>query len=329
MRKVKVGAIQPQYIGIPSEYSFCSGNYRNVPEEIVNNYVTKQLDVTFNLLEQAGRNGCDIVTTCEDIAGIGDFIMDIAETNIFPELLELTQPLIEKRLESISRKFSMYVIGCYYKRIGDRVYNVASIFNRKGKNTGEYRKTHLPSNEKWQCAEGENLDVFELDFGKVGVCICYDMMFPETIGTLALKGAEIIFHPTMGYGWYDSIGEATLRTRANDHSVYLVTAKNYVFNAAGKSSIIDFWGQVLADAGFYENTAVSREIDLGFKKTQPDWYYPVQTSGIKEVDARKLMERRPELYTPITVHNHKKLRQTDRGKQLEVLQKIKSGQCRW
>lgn len=113
-------------------------------------------------------------------------------------------------------------------------------------------RVHAPS-DVWQISEGERIDIFELDFGKIGICICYDMVFPEVINIQALQGAEIIFHPTLGYGWYDENGEATLKTRANDNSVYIVSSKNYMLNRAGKSSVIDYWGHVVADAGFNKN----------------------------------------------------------------------------
>jgi predicted amidohydrolase len=329
MRKIKVGAIQPRYIPIPELYDCMSDCYRNSPDEIIENYISKQLGVTFDLLEKAGQEGCDIVTTCEDISGTGYYGMDITEKNIFPELVELSFPLIESRLAELSRKYSMYIIGCYNKRSMGKCYNIAGIFNREGKICGEYQKTHLPPNEMWQVSEGDRIDIFDTDFGKIGICICYDMMFPEFVQVLSLQGAEIIFHPTGGYGWYDSIGEATLRTRANDNSVYIVTAKNYIFNGAGKSSVIDFWGQTLADAGFYENALVTKDIDLDFPKTQPDWFYPVQTSGISEVGIRKLMERRPELYGDICRKLHHRLRVPDMEKQRDLLVKIKMGQCHW
>jgi predicted amidohydrolase len=172
------------------------------------------------------------------------------------------------------------------------------------------------------------LGSFETDFGRIGICICYDMMFSECAEALALSGAEIIFHPTAGYGWYDGIGEATLRTRANDNSVYIVTAKNWVHNGAGKSSVIDYWGYVLSDAGFHRNAIVTCEIDLDEKKTQPDWYYPVQTSGVADVRERSRGERRPELYGAL-LEVHPGLEKPDAEKQAEIIKKMKSGECRW
>ncbi len=329
MRKIKVGAIQPKYMEVPDRYNFMDENYKASAAEVAEQYVKKQLDITLRLLEKAGAEGCDIVTTSENITGTSFYGMDVSDRNIFPELLELSSDIAETSLSQLSRKFSMYIAGCYNKRIGNQNYNIASLFDRKGEICGQYRKVHLPPDEMWQITEGDSIDVFQTDFGKIGICICYDMMFPEFVQIQALKGAEIIFHPTAGYGWYDSIGEATLRTRANDHSVYIVTAKNYLYNGAGKSSVIDFWGQTLADAGFYEDALVTREIDLDFAKTQPEWYFPTQLSGVADVKRRKLMERKPELYEDISRIRHEKLQVPDRAAQEELIRSIKAGRCHW
>jgi predicted amidohydrolase len=317
-------------MGIPDEYSPVSQTFRNDPSAIIENYVKKQLEITVRLLEKAGAEGCGIASSCEDAAVLTDFSYDISENSVFPDLVELAQPLAEAAFSAISKKYSMYIIGCCHTKHNGKIYNTALIFDRKGQIAGQYRKTHLPAHERWQCSSGDALDVFELDFGKIGISICYDMMFPETVQVLALKGAEIIFHPTFGYSWYDSIGEAALRTRANDNGVYIVTSKNYRFMRAGKSSIIDYWGQALADAGFDKNVIVTGNIDLDVKKKQPDWYFNTNMSGIADVTDRLRRERRPELYSSVAGHEYKeRLKIPDREEKLKILQAIRKGECHW
>jgi omega-amidase len=329
MRKVKVAAIQPGYLPAPEVYDCMSGSYVNDADAIVETLLKNQLEISFSLVEQAGREGCGIVTTCEDACVVGNFAVDTTERNIFPELVMRSAELADEGFSRLAKKHSMYVLACYFKNVGDRIYNTASLFDRRGNIAGEYRKTHLPAYEKWQVTEGDTLGAIETDFGRIGACICYDMMFPECVEAVALAGAEIIFHPTAGYGWYDSIGEATLRTRANDSSVYIVTAKNWVNNAAGKSSVIDPWGQVLADAGFYRDVIVSKEIDLDDIKAQPGWFYPTVTSGVAQMRERNLMERRPELYGCLSEPARKRHGVPSREEQLDIISKIKSGECRW
>jgi predicted amidohydrolase len=65
---------------------------------------------------------------------------------------------------------------------------------------------------------GDDLPVFDLDFGRVGVMICYDSWFPETAKLLAQKGAEIILFPNAGYG------EEQVMARSGDNAVYVVAS---------------------------------------------------------------------------------------------------------
>lgn len=328
MRKINVGAIQHATLPIPDRCNCLSEKYTADADYIMGHNILRQSEVTLGLLEKAGEMGLDIVTTGEDICAASPYIIDTSERNLFPELAGRSAAFVAERISGIAEKYHMYVVACYMKPHGGKIYNTATIFDRKGGIVGEYRKTHLPPDEKWQVAEGESVEVFDLEFGRVGIEICYDMMFPELSGVLSLKGAEIVFHPTAGYGWYDSIGEATLRARANDGSFYLVTAKNYVFNSAGRSGVIDFWGQILADAGFYKNVVAAKEIDLDFPKTQLEWHYQTGMSGEPDLRKRKPGERRPGLYRPLC-ENTERGKITSPEKQREIFQSVRDGVFHW
>ena len=76
-------------------------------------------------------------------------------------------------------------------------------------------------------------------------------------------------------------------------------------------------------------TLVTKEIDLDVPKTQPDWFYPTQTSGIARMRERSIRERRPELYAAQAEHTHEQLGAPCSDKQQEIIGRIKSGQCRW
>jgi len=327
MRKIKVGAIQPGGLPFDAKLDCLSDGFINDVNTIIDNHVLPNLSISLSLLEECGKAGCTIVTSCEDMTSLGRYLT--AEPSLYGELAKSASEIVEDKLSALAKKYRMYIIGCYAKPEGNLIYNTASLFNPSGVIIGQYHKTHLPPDEMWQITEGEKINVIETDFGKIGIEICYDMMFSEPTEVLSLLGADVIFHPTAGYGWYDSIGEATLRTRANDGSVFIVTAKNYIYNGAGKSSVIDRWGQVLADAGFYENTIVYKEIDLELPKSQPDWFYPTNMSGIADVKRRKLTERRPELYGKLLEKHSVKQMPPDETKKSALREKIKNGRCRW
>ena len=65
-----------------------------------------------------------------------------------------------------------------------------------------------------------DLPVFDTYLGRVGMLICWDIVFPEPFAVLARKGADIIFEPT--YGHWSEGDDVTARSRAQDWAVPLV-----------------------------------------------------------------------------------------------------------
>lgn len=70
-------------------------------------------------------------------------------------------------------------------------HNRAYLINRQGEITGFYDKTH----GYFDKYIGSDYPIFKTDFGKIGIVICYDLAFEESVRILVNKGAEIIFAP--------------------------------------------------------------------------------------------------------------------------------------
>jgi predicted amidohydrolase len=99
-----------------------------------------------------------------------------------------------------ARQWKMYVTGTFYLKRGDIIYNSAPLFDREGKLVGIYDKNMLYEPELDAGATpGTGFPVFNTDFGKVGIEICYDGWFPEVTRLLALKGAELVLLPNAAY----------------------------------------------------------------------------------------------------------------------------------
>jgi hypothetical protein len=67
---------------------------------------------------------------------------------------------------------------------------------------------------------GDDYPVFDCDFGRIGIEICYDSWFPEVARVLALKGAEIVFCPNAGY--HPIVGAASCCT----NGIYFVSVSS-------------------------------------------------------------------------------------------------------
>ena len=160
----------------------------------------------------------------------------------------------------------------------DRVYNTAYVFDREGKQIGKHRKAHLfdINVEGGQCfkesdtlSPGERIGCFDTEFGKIGLCICYDFRFPETARLMALDGAKVIlvpaaFNMTTGPAHW----ELMFRQRAVESQCYVIgTApardpdSSYI--SWGHSIAVDPWGTILTQMDEKEGIRII-EIDLDY-----------------------------------------------------------------
>ena len=84
----------------------------------------------------------------------------------------------------------------FTEREGAAIYNTAVLLDRTGKLMGKYRKVYLPREEiQGGLTPGNDFPVFDTDFGKVGMMICWDVEYADPARALALNGAEIILLP--------------------------------------------------------------------------------------------------------------------------------------
>ncbi len=105
-------------------------------------------------------------------------------------------------VSSKAEKNGIYIIAGGLEYIDDEnYYDVMWLIGPDGKNRGKYIRTtpHPPYlfDENWRL--GDDLPVFETDFGTIGILTCSEVYAPELSRILALKGAEIIFLPAGGF----------------------------------------------------------------------------------------------------------------------------------
>jgi predicted amidohydrolase len=99
-----------------------------------------------------------------------------------------------------AKEWKMYVSGSLQLKRGDVAYNSAPFFDRAGKLLGIYDKVNLYDPELNEgLSPGEGVQVFKTDVGNVGIMTCYDSWHPAVAKLLALKGAEVILCPNVGY----------------------------------------------------------------------------------------------------------------------------------
>lgn len=203
-----------------------------------NSTLERNLELFCEQVDEAGRLGLDIVCLPEALmlVGTSSTVNDCAEP--------IPGPATEQ-LGIAAQRNRIWVVAGLTEQDGETLYNTAVLLDREGRIAGKYRKVHLPR-EEWQqgITPGDEYPVFQTDFGKIAIQICYDWFFPEPEAIFALQGAEIIFAPTWGNTRPDQDGrvegETVFRVRARDNGVYMVPS---VYD--GNSLIIDPMGRIL------------------------------------------------------------------------------------
>ncbi|CAG9790899.1 unnamed protein product [Diatraea saccharalis] len=107
-------------------------------------------------------------------------------------------------LKELAAKFGMVIISPILERDeahGDTIWNTAVVINETGKVIGKHRKNHIPRvgdfNESTYYFEGNTgHPVFETNFGKIAINICYGRHHPLNWLMFGINGAEIVFNPS-------------------------------------------------------------------------------------------------------------------------------------
>lgn len=158
-------------------------------------------------------------------------------------------------LIQVSKERKMYIVAGLAERSADRFFNSAVLTGPEGF-IGVYRKTHLFYEEKLWFSPGDTgFMVWQTPVGKIGIMVCFDWFFPESVRTLALKGAEVIAHPANLVLPYCPDG---MVTRCIENRVFAITANRTGIEMRGgrkelrfigTSEIVSPGGRILFRAG--------------------------------------------------------------------------------
>jgi predicted amidohydrolase len=211
--------------------------------------VEENIEAVRALLEAACALRPDIVCLPETFASTGV---------VYQGAEEVAQPVpgpITDVAAGAARRHSTYVICPLLEERGGRVYNSAVLIDRRGQVAGVYEKIHpVTSRSDYTMLEhgvipGSEAKVFETDFGRLGILICFDINWPKEWAELKRRGAEIVFWPSAYSGGFP------LQVYAFLHHYTVVSSTH------SDARIIDVTGEIIERAGRASPIA-SAQIDL-------------------------------------------------------------------
>jgi len=201
-------------------------------------------------------------------------------------------------LVTLSKKHDMYIVAGLPEKEGEHYYNSAILTGPEGF-IGVYRKTHLFFEEKlWLKPGNTGFNVFHTDIGILGVMICFDWYFPESMRALALQGAQIIAHPS---NLVLPHCPAAMPIRCLENRVFAVTANRIgteqrkegpPLTFIGMSQIVGPDSTIVARAPEASTSLIVEDIDL-------------EKSLNKAINPYNdlFRDRRPEMYQALGVKN--------------------------
>jgi predicted amidohydrolase len=192
-----------------------------------------------------------------------------------------------------ARRERRHYIAGFAEAAGGRFYNSAMLVGPGGAKA-VYRKLHLFEREQEWFERGDlPLEPQRVGPARVGMLICYDWRFPEAARVLALKGADVIAHPSNLV--YPNAQQAML-TRALENRVYVVTANRTgtekrpggTVPFTGRSQVAGPDGRAVVRATKAAETAAAADVDLAL----------VRDKHLTRATAM-FSNRRPEHYGPL------------------------------
>lgn len=208
--------------------------------------------------------GTDIILLPEGITVVGT-------SKKYADVAETIPGATTERLGVLAREMKAWIVAGIYERDGHIIYNTAVLIDRSGKYVGKYRKVYIPREEmEGGITPGDSYPVYQTDFGKVGMMICYDVFFADPARGLATNGAELILMPIWG-------GKETLaRARAEENHIFLATS-GYDYPAM----IYDPVGETLARTEA-DGTVALATIDLA-KRYDERWLGNMKARFFREL----------------------------------------------
>jgi len=194
---------------------------------------------------------------------VKDELRDIAET--------VDGPIINHIKKIAKRKNCYIVFGMPLKssRVRGIIHNASVLVHPNGK-VDTYNKWFLPTTgpfeEKIFFDEGEELNLIDTKFGKIGLIVCYDLYFPEITRAYTLMGADIIICISATPSVTRKYFETLIPARAVENTIFMIyanlvgTQENLVF--WGGSQIYDPLAKLIVKAPYYKESVTTCEIDI-------------------------------------------------------------------
>jgi N-carbamoylputrescine amidase len=254
----------------------------------------KNIDKAVTMVHLAAERGARMICL-QELFHTYWFPRDISKEGF--QLAEPADGPTVATMRRVARERQVVLICPIFEKDGEEgFYNSAVVIDSKGDVLGVYRKVHIPQIPLWEeksyFASGDKgFPVFETDYGRIGVQICWDNFFPEGTRCLALRGAQIVFAPTAAAFASQERWRTMISANAMANGIFILRVNRVGSEEKqdfyGKSFCVGPEGELLGSPSGIKDGVLFADVDLSdisrYRKEYPF-----------------LADRRPNTYQPIS-----------------------------
>lgn len=223
---------------------------------------------TLSLIRTAADNGAELI--CFPEVQLSPFFAQYKGRDAACWLINGDSGYLKDICE-LCRERRIYAAPNFYMEENSRRYDMSLLINADGEIVGRQKMVHIAQCENfyeqdYYAPSEEGFSVIDTPLGKIGIVVCFDRHYPESIRTEALMGADLIIIPTANTSAEPSeMFDWEVRVQAFQNSVNIAmcnrTGKEDNMDFCGGSLTVDPYGSITAHADASEQILYS-DIDM-------------------------------------------------------------------
>lgn len=206
--------------------------------------LTKNLNKNLNCIKEASNNNADLILFPE--VHLTEFFPQYKSLDVSKYSLTVDSDVV-KAFQGISKKYNIMSVPNIYLEENSKNYDASLLIDKNGDILGIQKMVHIAQakyfyEQDYYTPSDDGFKVFNTPFGKIGIVVCFDRHYPESIRTEALMDADLILIPTVNTKSEPSeMFEMELRVQAFQNSVAIVMC-----NRVGSEGEMTFSGESIA-----------------------------------------------------------------------------------
>lgn len=238
--------------------------------------VSENLDRSIALIEEAAENKADLILFPE--VQLTEFFPQYENRDVSEYRLNIESEEVIKMRNVCREKHIMAVPNIYLEENG-KSFDASILIDENGSIQGIQKMVHVAQavyfyEQDYYTPSDDGFKVFDTKYGRIGIVVCFDRHYPESIRIESLMGADLILIPTVNTTAEPSeMFEWELRVQAFQNSVAVAMCNRVgsegAMDFSGESIVIDANGNVITKADNKE-ILLYADIDLSQSKAVRD-----------------------------------------------------------